>query len=145
MIVNIYKRKGDRQDCSNYRGISLLAIASKIFAKILLQRLLVIVDDVLPETQCGFRSSHSMVDMIFTLQQLQEKAAKQNKPLYISFVDFSKAFDSISCSCLWRLLSKFGCPDKFILKLRAYHEGIQAQVMIDGEMTDAFPVTHGVK
>ena len=124
LIVNIYKRKGDRQDCGNYRGISLLAIASKIFANILLQRLLIVGNDVLPEAQCGFRSSHSMIDMIFTLRQLQEKAAEQNKPLYIAFIDFSKAFDSISHPCLWRLLSKFGCPDKFILMLQAFHEGM---------------------
>ena len=106
LIVNIYKRKGDRQDCGNYRGISLLAIASQIFAKILLQRLLVVAKDVLPEAQCGFRSSRSTNDIIFTLRQLQE-----NKSLYIAFVDFSKAFDSISRPCLWRLLSKCGCPD----------------------------------
>ena len=47
--------------------------------------------------------------------------------------------------CLWRLLAKFGGSDKFILILRAFHEGMQARVMIDGEMTDAFPVAHGVK
>ena len=64
---------------------------------------------------------------------------------FTTFVDFLKAFDSISRSCLWRLLSKYGCPDKFILMLRAFHEGMQAQVMIDGETTDAFPVAHGVK
>ena len=36
------------------------------------------------------RSSHSTIDMVFTLRQLQEKAVEQNKPLYIVFVDFSK-------------------------------------------------------
>ena len=85
LIVNTCKRKGDRQDCGNYRGISLLAIANKIFAKILLQRLLLVANYVLPEAQCGFRSSRSTIDVIFTLRQLQEKAAEQNKPIYIAF------------------------------------------------------------
>ena len=143
--MNIYTREEDRQDCGNYRGISLLANANKIFAKILLQRLLVFANDVLPEAQCEFRSSRSTIDMIFTLQQLQEKADEQNKPLYIAFVNFSKAFDSISRPCLWRLLSKYGCPDKFALKLPVFHEGMQAQVMIDGETTGAYLVTHVVK
>ena len=80
--VNSYKRKGDRQDfCKyrgNYRGISLLAIASTIFAaKILLQRLLVVANYVFPEAQCGFHSSRSTTDMTFTLRQRQEKAAEQ--------------------------------------------------------------------
>ena len=143
--MTICTREEDRQDCGNYRGISLLANANKIFANILLQRLLVFANDVLPEAQCEFRSSRSTIDMIFTLRQLQEKAAEQNKPLYIAFVDFSKAFDSISRPRLWRLLSKYGCPDKFALMQQAFHEGTQVQVMIDGETTDVFLVTHGVK
>ena len=89
-------------------------------------------------------SSRSTIDMIFNLK-LQDKAAEQNKPRYIAFVGFSKVFDSISRPCLWRLLSKFGCPDQLILMLRAFHEGMQAQVMIEGEMTDAFPVAHLAK
>ena len=44
-----------------------------------------------------------------------------------------------------RRKEKFGCPDKFKLMLRAIHEGMQTQVMIDGETTDAFPVAHRVK
>ena len=49
LFVNIYKRKGGRQDCGNYRRISLMAFASKLFAKILRQRLLVVTNDILPE------------------------------------------------------------------------------------------------
>ena len=57
-IITIFK-KGDREDCNNYREISLLSIASKIFARILLDRLL-----LLPESQCGFRPSRGTIDMI---------------------------------------------------------------------------------
>ena len=49
LFVNIYTRKGGRQDCGNYLRISLMVIASKLFAKILRQRLLVVTNDVLPE------------------------------------------------------------------------------------------------
>ena len=66
--VTIYK-KGDRTDCGNYRGISLLTIAGKIFARISLNRLSThIIPEVFPETQCGFRGKWSTVDMIFCLR-----------------------------------------------------------------------------
>ena len=73
-IVTIYK-KGDRTDCGNYRGISLLSIAGKIFARILLNRLSThITPEVVPKIQCGVISIRSIVDMIFCLRQLQKSA-----------------------------------------------------------------------
>ncbi|KAK2193851.1 hypothetical protein NP493_5g15073 [Ridgeia piscesae] len=71
-IVTIYK-KGDRTDCGTYRGISLLSIAGKIFARILPNRLSThITPEVVPETHRGFRGNRSTVDMIFCLRPLQE-------------------------------------------------------------------------
>ena len=100
-IVTIYIA-GDRTDCGNYRGISLFSIACKIFATILLNRLSThITPEVDPETQCGFRGNRSTVGMIFCLRQLQEKCIEQDRPLYMVFVDFSKAFDTIGRTGLW--------------------------------------------
>ena len=67
-IITIYK-KGDRTDCGNYRGISLLSIAGKTFARILLNILSThITPEVVPETQYGFRGNRSTVDMILCLR-----------------------------------------------------------------------------
>ena len=63
-IVTIYK-KGDKSDCGNYRGIALLSTAGKILARVLLSRLLPLTEELLPETQCGFRPSRETTDMIF--------------------------------------------------------------------------------
>ena len=64
-IVTIYK-KGDRTDCGNYRGISLISITGKSFARILLNSLSThITPEVVPETQCGFRGNWNTVDMVF--------------------------------------------------------------------------------
>ena len=74
-IVHLYKRKGNPQVCENHRGISLLSIAGKILAKILLNRLNVHLDQagLLPERQSGFRKDSGTIDMLFTARQLQEK------------------------------------------------------------------------
>nr|VZI50585.1 unnamed protein product [Spirometra erinaceieuropaei] len=70
-IVHLYKRKGNRQDCDNHRGISLLNIAGKIFARILLNRLNNHLEEgLLPESQCGFRCHRGTTDMIFAARQL---------------------------------------------------------------------------
>ena len=69
-IVTLYKNNGDRSDCNNYRGISLLSIIGKLYARILLHRLQLLADRVYPESQCGFRAGRSTTDMIFSLRQL---------------------------------------------------------------------------
>ena len=144
-IISLFK-KGDRKDCGNYRGISLLSIAGKIMARILLNRLnSLLAPDILPETQCGFRSGRSTVDMIFTLRQIQEKCQEQNMPLYAVFIDFTKAFDTVSREALWIVLQKFGCPIKFINLIKSFHEGMQAHVSYVNESSEKFDVTNGVK
>ena len=55
-IVTLYKKKGDRGDCNNYRGISLLNIVGKLFAKVVLMKLRVLAERIYPESQCGFRA-----------------------------------------------------------------------------------------
>ncbi len=135
-IVHLYKYKGNRQMCDNHRGISLLCI--------LLNRLTVHLEQgLLPESQCGFRKEQ--VDMIFTAQQLQEKCQEQNVDLYTTFVGLTKAFDTIIREGLCKIMSKFGCPERFICIVRQFHEGMQACVLHDGDLSAPFPVTNRVK
>ena len=130
----------------NSHGISLLAIAGKVLAKVLLIRLnKYIVDVVCPETQCGFRRKRGTTDMIFTARQLQEKCSEQHQNLCLAFIDITKAFDTVNREILWQIMQKFGCPDKFIAVTRAFHDGMKASVVIGSEETATFSVERGVK
>ena len=146
-IIHLYKRKGNPQVCDNHRGISRLSIAGKILAKILLNRLNAHLDQtgLIPESQCGFRKDRGTIDMIFTARQLQEKCQEQNVDLYMTFVDLTKAFDTVSRDGLWKIMAKFGCPPRFIAMVRQFHDGMQARVQNDGEFSEPFEVTNGVK
>ena len=75
-IIHLLKRKGNPQVCDNRRGISLLSVAGKILASVLLNRLNEHLEQsgLLPESQCGFRKNRGTTDMIFTARQLQENA-----------------------------------------------------------------------
>ena len=90
IIIPMYKNKGDRSDRNNYRGISLLCITGKLFARVALYRLQKLAERVYPESQCGFRSKRSTVDMIFSVRQLQENCKEQHQPLYIAFIDLTR-------------------------------------------------------
>ena len=83
--------------------------------------------------------------MIFCLRQLQEKCIEQDRPLYMVFVDFTKAFDTVGRTGLWQLLRKYGCPEKFTTMIEALHTGMMANVSVGGEVSETFGVTNGVK
>ena len=145
-IVYLYKNKGDKTVCDNYRGISLLSIAGKILAKVVINRRTAhILDDVVSESQCGFRANRGIVDMVFSIRQLQEKCREQQQNLYIIFVDLTKAFDTVSRTGLWSILEKLGCPPKLVSIIRAFHDGMQGRVVASEGVSQPFSVTNGVK
>jgi len=59
--VTIYKSKSDRGDCNNYRGISLLNIVRKLFAKAVSMKLQLLAERIYPESQCGFRGKRATI------------------------------------------------------------------------------------
>ena len=131
-IIHLLKRKEDPQLCDYHRGISLLSIAGRVLARVLLNQLHEHFEQsgLLPENQCGFRKDRGTVDMIFTARQLQENCQAQNMDLYMTFGDLIKAFDIVSREGLWKIMAKFGCPTKFIAVMRQFHDGMLARVLM---------------
>lgn len=95
---------------------------------------------LLPESQCGFRKNWGTVDMTFTVRHLQDKYSEQHQDLFMSFVDLSKAFNTVNRELLWDILTKFGCPKKCCNILSQFHEGIVAHVTIGGQESEPFRV-----
>ena len=144
-IVTLYKNKGERSDCNNYRGISLLSIVGKVFARVVLNRLQTLAERIYPESQCGFRAARSTIDMVFSVRQLQEKCREQRQPLYMAFIDLTKAFDLVSRSGLFTLLQRVGCPPKLLSIISSFHNDMMGTVFYDGSDSDPFPIKSGVK
>ena len=145
-LVTIYKNKGDRADCGNSRGIALLAVAGKILAKLINRRVAThIGEQLIPESQCGFRPNRGTCDMIFVARQLIEKCREQHVNIYMAFVDLSKAFDRVPRELLWSILRRFGCPDNIVALIQSFHDGMKVRVSVSGVLSDEFEVTTGVK
>eukprot|EP00111_Clytia_hemisphaerica_P008042 TCONS_00023424-protein len=88
-------KKGDLTLATNYRGISLLPIAAKIYNKLLLNRIRSKVEPILRKNQNGFRSGRSTLTQIQSLRRILEEARNFNLDAILVFVDFKKAFDSV--------------------------------------------------
>ena len=139
-------KKGDLSVCDNWRGISLLDVFGKLLARILKQRLEVVAERELTESQCGFRKGRGCVDMIFCARQLIEKTLEHEETVYIVFVDLKKAYDSVPREAMWKALEKYGYPSRMISLIRSFHDKMSAELKINGEILEGeIKVTNGLR
>lgn len=83
--------------------------------------------------------------MLFAVWQLQEKCQEQNIALFSTYVDLTKAFDTVSREGFWKIMAKYGCSQKFISLVHQFNDGMQARVQGNGETSAPFPVFNSVK
>ena len=128
-ILHPLHKKGDINVPDNYRGISLLNICSKLHSFVLNKRIANWIDDneILGEEQAGFRQERSTFDHIFTLLALVQKEL-----LYVAFIDFRKAFDTICRTKLWTVLHRNGPRGKIAIALQSMYAIVKARVRVGG-------------
>ena len=97
-------KKGNAKECSNYCTIALISHASKVMLKILQARLQQYMNHELPDVQAGFRKGRGTRDKIANIYWTIEKVRKFQKYIYFCFTDYSKAFDCVDHSKLWKIL-----------------------------------------
>ena len=145
LVIPIWKGKGDRQDCNNYRGITLLSVPGKVFAHILLVRVRShLLKGQRPE-QSGFTPKKSTIDRILALRVLVERRREFRKGLLAVYVDLKKAFDSVHRESLWELLRLRGIPAAIITLVSGLYTGTESAVRWGGETSSFFPVNSGVR
>ena len=138
-------KKGDLSSCANYRGITLLSVPGKVFNRVILNRMKDLIDAQLRDEQAGFRKDRSCTDQIAALRIIVEQSIEWNSPLYINFVDYEKAFDSLDRETLWKLLRHYGVPTKIVTIIRNSYEGLTCKVVHGGQLSEAFQVRTGVR
>ncbi|CAE1318542.1 unnamed protein product [Acanthosepion pharaonis] len=120
ILLPFYK-KGDRRDCRNYRGISLIDVASKIFSIIVLRRFQNIRDRRTRPNQAGFRRGRGCIDHIFSLRRILEQRWAYHQSTVVCFIDFTAAFDSVDRRSLWDIMRHDGFPSKLLNLIKVYY------------------------
>ena len=117
IIKPIYKNKSDINDPDNYRGITLLSSLGKLLTSIINERLTAFINStqIMSEAQARFRKGYSTTDQIFTLKCIVEIFVCQGRRVFCTFVDFSKAFESINRAILWKKRMSYGVSKKYLM------------------------------
>ena len=145
VIIPIHKKK-DKHLCDNYRGISLLCHSQKLLASIILRRIKGRTEEILSEAQAGFRRDRSTIDQLFALRLIAEKYSEHGKDIYVCFVDFQKAFDSVWRRGLWQAMRHLGYDNKLVRILESMYRGTCSAVRTGtkGELSGWFETLVGV-
>ena len=104
-----------------YRGISLISSMEKIFTMVILNRVQEWIDKVIKQHQCGFRPGKSTRDVVFGLWRDMERKWRSKEGFVVTFIDFSKAFDSLAWETLWKIMECLGCPAKMVAVVRSLY------------------------
>lgn len=147
MLVPIYKGKGAADNLDNFRGISILPAVSKLYALLMERRLTGALEacGLRGDSQFGFRRGRGTAEAAFVLDTLVRHCASAAEPLYLLFVDFRKAFDSVQRPLLWQVLRNLGLPVGFISAVESYYSVVNVKVELAEGLTPCFPAAVGVK
>ena len=137
-------KKGNLELKTNFRGICLTSIAAKVYNRVILNRIREPIDAILRRNQAGFRKGRSCIQQIHILRRIMEGASSQDIPLFITFIDFMKAFDSIDREMMFAILRHYGIPEQIVSAIRVLYDDSTSRVYVEGEFSEAFKITTGV-
>jgi hypothetical protein len=138
-------KKDDPAIPNNYRGIALLNVIGKIYARVLCARLTEHVSPLLCKEQGGFIRGRNTVDQAYVLADALGRAKANNQPAYVAFLDLAKAYDTVWRDALWFKLAKMGVSRKLRKVIEELVSNSSYQVRIDGPRSEAFEIRIGLR
>ncbi|MCH9657352.1 reverse transcriptase family protein [archaeon] len=142
-LILIHK-KGNNGDLKNYRPISLLSHAYKIFTRIIANRLEKLMDESQSLEQAGFRKGFGTMDHIHTINQLKEKCQEYKLPLCLSFIDYEKAFDSVEINSIINSLTAIGTPTTYTNLLNDIYTNCKSIIKLNSSSNE-ITINKGVR
>ncbi|MCT5353383.1 reverse transcriptase family protein [Pseudomonas aeruginosa] len=138
-------KKGDALQCNNNRTIALISHSSKILLKIIAERMKLKLREEIADEQAGFRPGKGTRNQILNLKLIIEKNREHQKDLYLCFIDYVKAFDTVDHDILWNNMNDMKFPKHIIQLIKAMYDQQQAAVRTTYGLTEWFEVKQGVR
>ena len=143
VIVSMPK-KGNSTALDNQRGIAKASSSAKLFNKVLLSRLKLIIDPQLSQYQGGFRAGRSTTEQVMALRCVIDACRVTNMTVSLVFVDFRKAFDTLHRSPIPVILSQYNVPNCLISDIIQMYSDTSACVSTELGPTEWFKTTSGI-
>ena len=103
------------------------------------------IDTRIRQEQAGFRKGRGCMDQISALRNIIAQCLEWKTPLFINFVDFRKAFDSVHRNTIWKILHSYVIPSKIISIVKKFYEHFECSVIVGNDLSEWFYMQSGVR
>lgn len=145
LIKLIYKKRGDIKDLRNYRPITMLNSDFKILAKILANRLKLILPNIIQTNQAYAIRGRDITDTISSIRDVVSFMIAEKKRGYVISLDLEKAFDRVEHQFLFGVLKQYGFGENFIKWIKILYKDVRSQIKCNGFVTDTFKLTRSIR
>ena len=145
-VVPVFKNIGERSTAKNYRPVSLLSVVSKVFEKLVNDRIVDHLDKcgLFSNFQYGLRSSQSTADLLTVVSDRIASAFNRSGATRAVALDMSKAFDRVCHAGLPHKLKSYGISGQIFDSISSFLTNRRLRVVIDGKCSQEYPVNAGV-
>ncbi|KAK4826884.1 hypothetical protein QYF61_012072 [Mycteria americana] len=144
-VTPIFK-KGRKEDPGNYRPVSLTSVPGKLMEQIILSAITRHVENNqgIKPSQHGFRKGRSCLANLISFYNKVTRLVDEGKAVDVVYLDFSKAFDTVSHSILLEKLAAHGLDGCTLCWVKKWLDGQAQRVVVNGVYSGGWPVTSGV-
>jgi hypothetical protein len=147
VITMAAKPRARSTDLDDHRTITVCTLLDKIYSTCLARRFNEWGEEhnLRADSQTGFRKDHRTADNVLVMRALIDRYRHEKKPLYVAFVDFKKAYDTVPRQLLWAKLAQRGVPTEMLDALRAQYADVPISVKTAYGLTQPFLLAKGLK
>ena len=138
-------KKPGTMECNKHRTISVMSQLGKIVLRIILNRIRNKIRPEISEEQYGFVKGKGTTNAIFILRMLSERAIEMQKDVYLCFIDYEKAFDTVRHQEMLGMLARLGVDEKDLRVIKNLYYQQRAAVRVGDELTDMVEIKRGVR
>ena len=145
-MVPVFKNVGERSTAKNYCPVRLLSVVSKVFEKLVNNRIVDHVEKcgIFSDFQYGLRSSRSTADLLTVVSDRIARAYSRSGATRAVALDISKAFDRVWHAGLLRKLKSYGISGQIFCLISSFLSSTRLQVFLDGKSSQEYPGNAGV-